>query len=96
MAAFHSANSSFYYGAKIQKQISTRGWSDALIDDTINQPHATRSAVDKATHRAATAYFRKDGSYVIRDDITGRIIQISNRGDPNWMPDAAIKNPYRP
>ncbi|QNT75857.1 colicin E5-related ribonuclease [Dehalogenimonas etheniformans] len=34
--------------------------------------------------QSATAYFDKDGSYVVRKDKTGDIIQISNKNDPNW------------
>jgi len=56
----------------------------------------TREAANRATGNKATAYFNKDGSYVVRDNITGDIIQISNRYDLNWVPDATIKNPYLP
>ena len=32
----------------------------------------------------ATLYVAKDGSYVIRNDVTGDIVQISNKYDKNW------------
>ncbi len=33
----------------------------------------------------ATAYYASDGSYVVRNDKTGEITQISNKNDPNWI-----------
>ncbi len=33
------------------------------------------------------------GSYVVRDNNTGDVIQISNKNDPHWVPDQTIKNP---
>ena len=32
----------------------------------------------------ATGYIAKDGSYVVRNDKTGQIVQVSDRYDPNW------------
>jgi filamentous hemagglutinin len=91
-----SGESSFAFGSKLQKQIPKRGWDTATIDDVIAKPHATSKATNKATGAEATAYFNKDGSYVVRDNITHEIIQVSNRNDPNWIPDPTIQNPYRP
>ncbi len=44
----------------------------------------------------ATAYFNQDGSYVVVDNITHEVIQVSNRFDPKWIPDNTIVNPYEP
>jgi hypothetical protein len=33
----------------------------------------------------ATAYYDKNGNYVVRNDRTGEIIQVSDRNDPNWV-----------
>lgn len=32
----------------------------------------------------ATAYVRADGGYVVRNDSTGDIVQISNLNAPDW------------
>lgn len=90
------ANSNFQYDKKIYKDIEVRGWTDSLIDDVITNPHATSPAANKATGGDATAYFRSDGAYVVRDNATGKIIQVSKIGDPGWIPDVTIQNPYRP
>ena len=50
-----------------------------------------RKAIKKATGNAATAYFTSSGAYVVIDNITKEIIQISNRYDPNWIIDSTIK-----
>jgi hypothetical protein len=76
--------------------MGSRGWTDAAVDDVITAPHATSPAVNKATQGGATAYFRKDGAYVVRDNATGEIIQVSEIGNPNWIPDNTIQNPYNP
>jgi hypothetical protein len=68
---------------KIKKQMTRRGWNDNLVDETINRPHRrvhtrdTRYKADGSGQRhddPATAYIRTDGSYVVRNNITGDIV----------------------
>ena len=80
---------------KILRQMDRRGWSVDLIRDTIEHPHAIRPALNRAGGNEATAYFRRDGSYVVKDNRTGEIVQISNRNDQNWVPDSSIVDPPR-
>lgn len=83
-------------------QITRRGWSQDTIDELVNNPYTTREAVNKATGNKATAYFRRDGHYVVRDDVTGNIVQMSDtkisvgNGSGQWRPDDSIRNPYIP
>jgi len=83
-------------------QLIRRGWSQKSIDDLVNNPYTTREAINKATGNKATAFFRKDGHYVVRDDLTGNIVQMSDTkvsvgtGPGQWMPDSSIRNPYIP
>ena len=81
--------------AKINKQINKRGWTDELIKSTRDKPFTTRTASNKATGNKATAYFNKDGSYIVIDDVTKDIIQVSDR-TRSWVPDPTIINPYIP
>jgi RHS repeat-associated protein len=81
---------------KIAKQMQRRGWDGDAIEKTAQKPYATSEATNKATGGDATAYFNKDGSYIIKDNQTGDVIQISNKNDPGWVPDQTIKNPYKP
>lgn len=81
---------------KIAKQMERRGWTRESIHETVNNAYTTRGATNRATGNRATAYFRKDGSYIVRDNVTDEVIQVSNRLDPKWIPDATITNPYIP
>lgn len=76
---------------KIQRQMPSRGWTIQDVDDVLNNPHVVRPATNRATGNAATAYFRPDCHYVVRDDVTTDIIQISNRNDANWVLDPSIQ-----
>ena len=81
--------------AKISSQMTTRGWPHASIKEAVNNPFTTRVSKNMATGNPATVYYLKDGSYVILDDYTREIIQLSNRLD-DFIPDKNIINPYRP
>lgn len=80
----------FKISKKISKQMAKRGWSDSLIKDTILK-NVGRKAVNKATRNAATAYFTSTGAYIVIDNITKEIVQISDRFDLNWVVDTTIK-----
>jgi hypothetical protein len=76
---------------KIEGQLPKRGWSRASIDDAISNPVRTVSTRDTRhmpgggrNNDPATAYYSRDGGYVVRNDRTGDVVQVSNRMDPNW------------
>jgi RHS repeat-associated protein len=78
-------------GTKIEGQLATRGWSRSSIDDAIANP--TRTVATRDTRHlpggarmndSATAYYSREGGYVVRNDRTGDIVQISDRTNPNW------------
>lgn len=86
-----SGGINFKIEPKIRKQMGSRGWTDADISQTINNPSRTEVTRDtrwnpNGTQRndPATGYVNPDGSYVIRNDVDGTIVQVSNRNDPNW------------
>lgn len=77
---------------KIRRQMVERGWEVADIDSVLSAPARTVKTPDwrplrdgaRIDHDPATAYIRADGHYVVRNNLTDEIIQISNRFDPNW------------
>jgi filamentous hemagglutinin len=78
-------------GGKIRKQMTKRGWTEELIEDTLNNPDKTNFVRDtryrpdgNRMNEPATVYIRSDSNYVIRNDITGDIVQISDCNNPNW------------
>ena len=68
----------YQIGAKIRKQMITRGWTLADIEEVLSHSartiptRDTRYLPDGArTDDPATAYVRQDGHYVVRNDRTG-------------------------
>ncbi|MCH5258665.1 MAG: hypothetical protein J1F18_02870 [Lachnospiraceae bacterium] len=82
---------------KLSNQMSSRGWTEELIRDTVDNPFTTRGSINKATGNAATVFYTEQGSYVIVDNVTNEIVQISDNINPlDWIPDSSIENPYKP
>jgi hypothetical protein len=46
----------------------------------------THSVWDLSTKQPATAFVRSDGGYIVVNDISGEIVQISNYSKPTWQP----------
>ncbi|MDR6689047.1 hypothetical protein J2Y41_004651 [Arthrobacter sp. 1088] len=77
---------------KIGDQMSKRGWTNSSISQAINGP--TRTVATRDTRfdptqggrrdDPATAYYAADGSYVVRNDINGTIVQVSDKFKPTW------------
>ncbi|HCW3271682.1 TPA: transposase [Listeria monocytogenes] len=81
---------------KVNNQMKKRGWSEESVKSVVDHPHTTRKSGNKATGNDATVFYDKDGSYVIIDDKTKEIVQISDKFDKNWVPDAGIADPCKP
>lgn len=84
---------SFTYTSKIEKQMGKRGWTNSDIQDALDnyvkkvKTYDTRFKPDGSgmkNNEPATAYYSKDGGYVVRNDSTGDIVQVSDRNDPEW------------
>lgn len=71
-------------------QVERRGWNWENIGSTVAEPVATGSAVNRANGNSATAYFSSTNQYVIVDDVTGDLVQASDRFDDGWIPDGGI------
>jgi uncharacterized protein RhaS with RHS repeats len=77
---------------KIKKQMKKRGWSSDDITDLIDNPDSTQSTQDTRWNpdgtrmdESATAYIDENGAYVVRNDSSGDIVQVSDRYDPTWV-----------
>lgn len=82
---------------KLMNQMNSRGWTEDLIRNTVDNPYTIRTSVNKATGNSATVFYTQQGSYVIVDDITKAIVQISDNINPStWVPDLSIVDPYIP
>jgi hypothetical protein len=70
---------------KIVRQMVTRGWTKQEILDTVNAGKAF-PVVNKATGGAATEYVSASGKFVVVDNATKQVIQVSGPGFlPNHM-----------
>ncbi|MCL6457767.1 MAG: hypothetical protein K6T85_07155 [Gorillibacterium sp.] len=81
---------------KLQRQMDARRWTNDSVKGTVSDYYTTRSATNRATGNPATVYYNKDGSYIIVDNVTNELVQVSNKIDSNWTPDSSIINPYLP
>jgi hypothetical protein len=81
---------------KLNNQMRKRGWDENSVKNVYDSPYTTRQATNRATGNPATAYFTKEGAYVVVDDVTNEIVQVSNKLNPNWKPDSSIIDPYLP
>lgn len=82
---------------KLQNEMALRQWTESSVKDTVNVPFTTRVSVNKANGNPATVFYTKEGAYVVVDDVTNEVIQVSDRINPaEWIPDDHIVNPYKP
>ncbi|MDQ0242438.1 colicin E5-related ribonuclease [Arthrobacter bambusae] len=78
--------------SKILNALAKRGWTEQSVENLVNNPDRTVVTRDTRWQRGtgarnddpATAYLDKNGGYVVRNDKTGDIVQISDLTDPNW------------
>lgn len=82
---------------KLGNQMTNRGWTEEIVNQTIDAPYTTRASINKATGNSATVFYTQQGSYVIVDDVTKAIVQVSDNINPaTWVPDSSIVDPYIP
>ena len=71
--------------------MSNRGWTQQAINETVNNPFTTRVSSNLKTGNPATAFFNKNGSYIVRDNVTGELVQGSHLNlIGSWSPDKNI------
>ncbi|MDB9313402.1 colicin E5-related ribonuclease [Spirulina sp. CS-785/01] len=80
------------FGKKIRKQLPKRGWTEELIKQLVLNPYHVKPTLDQRwmpdgskNNDPATKYYRQDGNYVVVNDRTGDIVQVSNIFDPQWI-----------
>jgi len=82
---------------KLSNQMTQRGWTESTVRDTVSSSNITRVSTNKATGNPATVYYNKAGGYVIVDNTTKAVVQVSDNINPStWIPDPSIINPYKP
>jgi filamentous hemagglutinin len=83
---------------KIGSQLEARGWTEQEVQAVVKQgPVGTtmdsRSAAKTPDglprNDPASVYGSKEG-YIVVNDRTGEVVQVSNKDDPSWIPDSRI------
>ncbi|MEJ5082329.1 colicin E5-related ribonuclease [Ochrobactrum sp. MYb379] len=84
---------------KISGQLAPRGWTvkDVFsavvglpVGSTFDNRTAAKTPDGLLRNDTATVYGSKAG-YIVVNDRTGEIVQVSGKNDPNWIPDSRIK-----
>lgn len=81
------------YESKIEKQMKQRGWNKSDVENTIKNGKQ-ESAIDSRhnpktgtqNNTPATRYTNSDGSYIVRNNETGDVVQVSNKNKADWIP----------
>lgn len=86
----------FGFTEKLRRRMIKRAWTRDQVISTINNPHKRMKSTDsryfpdrsgRRMNDPCTVYFDKDGKYVVVNDRSGEIIQVSKRDDPDWKDD---------
>ena len=78
----------FWGSQRKANQAARRGWLIDDVQDVMRNPALKRTdpnIINRATGNPVTYYYRSDGYYVVVDDVTGEIVQVSNTLDQNWI-----------
>jgi hypothetical protein len=78
-------------GEHVEGQLATRGWTQRLVRSTVDDPASTVATRDVRNlpgggnmDDPATGYISRRGGYVVRNNRTGDVVQVSNRTDAGW------------
>jgi len=85
--------------SKITGQLGARGWtqqgvrtviSDGPVGTTFDNRSASKTPDGLPRNDPASVYGSKNG-YVVVNNRTGEVVQVSGKNDPGWIPDSRIQ-----
>ncbi|WSH31082.1 colicin E5-related ribonuclease (plasmid) [Rhizobium beringeri] len=85
--------------SKIGNQLQARGWTEqelmfvigrGSVGSTTDNRSAAKTPDGLPRNDMASVYGSKSG-YVVVNDRTGEVVQVSGKNDPGWIPDSRIK-----
>ena len=81
-----------YNGLKNEQYVQDRGWTDEMIQYAM-KAGTSGTSVNAANNNSCTAYLYPgtNNQYVVIDDTTGSIVQVSDFNDPGWIVDFRIQ-----
>lgn len=95
---FNQANNDLIIDDKIRKQMRERGWTEQDIQDASKEEASGKSVDKRSPSKTEDGLGRNDTAtvhgtqtdYVVINDRTGEVVQVSDRNNPNWIPDSRI------
>jgi hypothetical protein len=75
---------------KIAEQIEKRGWTKAEIFGLLAAERSGTSIDGREGKNEPASVYGKKGEYIVINDRTKEIVQVSNKKDPEWKDDSRI------
>lgn len=88
------------FDEKIKGQMSGRGWTEQDVKDTVakgpkgksfDKRSPKKTPPDHLGRNDTATVYGKQGEYVVVNDRTGEVVQVSDRKDPEWADDSRIQ-----
>ncbi|HCC5748407.1 MULTISPECIES: colicin E5-related ribonuclease [Gammaproteobacteria] len=88
------------FDKKIKDQMTGRGWSEQNVKDTVAHGPKGKSVDKRSPKKTPPDYlgrndpatvYGKPGEYVVVNDRTGEVVQVSDKKDPEWADDSRIQ-----
>jgi filamentous hemagglutinin len=84
--------------SKIAKQLKDRGWTEEEIKETVSKGPSGTSTDNRSAAKTPDGVSRNDpatvygrpGEYIIVNDRTGEVVQVSDKSAPGWVDDSRI------
>ncbi|SES64345.1 colicin E5-related ribonuclease [Thalassotalea agarivorans] len=96
-----SSDSGVEIDDKVRDQLGDRGWTEEEINDLVDSTELTGQSTDnrgadktedgKGRNDPASVYGSKNGGHVVVNDNTNEVTHVSDKNDPNWIPDSRIE-----
>lgn len=88
------------FDEKIKDQMNGRGWTEQDVKDTVakgpkgksfDKRSPKKTPPDHLGHNDTATVYGKQSEYVVVNDRTGEVVQVSDKTDPQWIDDSRIQ-----
>lgn len=85
-----------YHSHITTELLSSRWWTTDKIKNLISNPYKTWKSIDNLDWKiwvlweSATVYFYSNNQYIVINDKTSQVIQVSDLNDSSWVIDSRI------
>ncbi|MBA5806429.1 hypothetical protein F9883_00825 [Morganella morganii] len=88
------------FDEKIKDQMNGRGWTEQDVKDTVakgpkgksfDKRSPKKTPPDHLGRNDTATIYGKQGEYIVVNDRTGEVVQVSDKTDPQWIDDSRIQ-----